>query len=170
MTDHVKAPRLTLDNGDPSLRDESVRAFIDAENAKAATLFAQIADSDDEREQLHRYSDTLLVVYRAAYIATKAMLEARSVQVTALRELNDKAQRSLSTAHRDLAASRTELQQQRSARAKPDDAAQSPVIINLGPRSKRVEHDDAGKIVRIVEEADEQSTRLRWENNQWVPA
>jgi hypothetical protein len=57
MTDYVEAPKVTLDNDDPTLRDDSVRAFLDAENAKPAALFAGIAEADDEREQTQRYSE-----------------------------------------------------------------------------------------------------------------
>ena len=127
VSNYAEAPHVTLDNDDPSLRDDSVRAFLHAENAKSTTLFAQIAETDDEREQMQRYSDSMLVVYRAGYLAAKAMLEARSLQVAALRELNDKAQRSLANARNDLAASRSELQRQRAATIKPEDAAPSSV-------------------------------------------
>jgi hypothetical protein len=122
MADYVEAPRVTLHNDDPTLRDESVRASIDAENHKAAALFSQIGETDDEREQMQRYSDALVVVYRAGYLATKAMLEARSVQVQKLLALNDEAHQSLDKARDDLAASRAELQRQRAARVKPRDA------------------------------------------------
>jgi hypothetical protein len=47
--------------------DDSVRAFLDAENEKAAALFAGIAETDDEREQTQRYSDALVVVYRTGF-------------------------------------------------------------------------------------------------------
>ncbi len=98
MTDYVEPPSITLDNDDPSLIDKSVRSFIDAENTKARSIFSKIARSSDEREQMQLYSDTMLVVYRAAYLATRALLDARSVQLGAMRELNEKAQRSLSKA------------------------------------------------------------------------
>lgn len=71
MTDYVEAPNVTLDNDDPTLRDESVRAFLDAENEKAAALFARIGETDDEREQMQHYSDALVVVYRAGFVATR---------------------------------------------------------------------------------------------------
>lgn len=41
---------MTLDNDDPTLRDADVLAFIEAENEKAAALFAGIAETDDERK------------------------------------------------------------------------------------------------------------------------
>ncbi len=118
--DYVEPPSITLeDNDDPNLIDTSVRAFIDAENTKARSIFSQIAASSDEREQTQLYSDTMLVVYRAAFLATRALLEARSVQLGAMRELNEKAQRSLSKAESDLAESRSQPQRQRSATIKP---------------------------------------------------
>jgi hypothetical protein len=95
MADYVEAPQVTLDNDDPTLRDDSARAFLDAENDKAAALFAQIGETDDEREQMLRYSDALIVVYRAGFLATRAMLAARSVQVQRLLDLNDEAHLSL---------------------------------------------------------------------------
>ena len=153
--DYVEPPSITLeDNDDPSLIDTSVRAFIDAENTKARSIFSQIAASSDEREQMQLYSDTMLVVYRAAFLATRALLEARSVQLGAMRELNEKAQRSLSKAEYDLAESRSQLQRQRSATIKPGNAS-APIVINVDaskPGSKRIEHDDAGRIVRIVDD------------------
>jgi hypothetical protein len=154
MSTYAEAPHVTLDNDDSTLGDDSVRAFLDAENDKAAAVFAQIGETDDEREQMQQYSDALVVVYRAGYLATKAMLEARSVQVTAVRELNDKAQRSLSKAHKELAASRSELQRQRAATIKPGDAA-APIVIHVEaskPGSRRVERDGAGNITRVVDE------------------
>ena len=101
------------------------------------------------------YSDTMLVVYRAAFLATRALLEARSVQLAALRALNEKAQRSLSKAERDLADSRSQLQRQRAATIKPGNAS-APIVINVDaskPGSKRVERDAAGQITRVVDEA-----------------
>jgi hypothetical protein len=131
MTDYVEAPHITLDNDGSTLRDESVRAFIEAENDKAAALFSQIGETDDEREQMQHYADALVVVYRAGYLAAKAMLEARSVQVQKLLALNDEAHQSLVKARDDLAASRAELQRQRAARVEPRDA-EAPIVINLG--------------------------------------
>ncbi|CAN5689970.1 hypothetical protein BH20ACT21_BH20ACT21_20560 [soil metagenome] len=149
--DYAEAPSVSISNSDPTLRDDSVRAFIDAENSKAATMFSRIADTDDEREQMQRYSDSLLIVYRAGYLATSAMLEARSVQLQKLLEHNDQAQRSLAKARNDLSASRSQLQRQ-PVEAKGKGA---PIVINVSaakPGSKRIEHDDAGRIVRIVED------------------
>ena len=154
--DYIKPPSITLDNNDPSVIDKSVRSFIDAENVKAATLFAQIADAKDEREQLQRYTDSMLVVYRAGYLAAEAMLEARSVQVAALRDYNEKAHRSLSKAHKDLASSRSQLQRQRAATVKPLDDVSAPIVIKVDaskPGSKRVERDSSGQITRVVDEA-----------------
>lgn len=71
---------------------------------------------------MQRYSDALVVVYRAGFLATRAILAARSVQVQKLLDLNDEAHRSLSKARDDLAASRSELQRQRprgSSRERP---------------------------------------------------
>ncbi|MGI8519135.1 MAG: hypothetical protein ACR2MC_00755 [Actinomycetota bacterium] len=50
--DYVEPPSITYDNDDTSLIDKSVRAFIDAENLKARSIFSQIAISSDEREQM----------------------------------------------------------------------------------------------------------------------
>jgi hypothetical protein len=161
MTDYVEAPHITLDNDGSTLRDESVRAFIEAENDKAAALFSQIGETDDEREQMQHYADALVVVYRAGYLAAKAMLEARSVQVQKLLDLNDEAHRSLVKARDDLAASRAELQRQRAARVEPRDAG-VPIVINVSaakPGSKRVERDHAGNIVRVVDESDDAMLR-----------
>lgn len=152
--DYVKPPSITFDNNDPSLIDKGVRSFIDAENLKARSIFSQIAGASDERDQMQLYSDTMLVVYRAGYLAVKALLDARWRQVAALSELNDKAQRSLANARNDLAASRSELQRQRSAAIKPGDAS-APIVIKVDaskPGSKRVERDEAGNITRVVDE------------------
>lgn len=116
MADYVEAPKVTLDNTDPKLHDGDVRAFIDAENDKAAAMFSQIARHRRRAEQMQRYSDALLVVYRAGFFATKAMLNARSVRVQELLDLNDETHQSLAKARDDFAASRSELQRQRSAR------------------------------------------------------
>jgi len=65
-----------------------------------------------------------------------------------MRELNEKAQRSLSKAERDLNDSRSQLQRQRSASIKPGNASAS-IVINVDaskPGSKRVERDAAGQI------------------------
>ena len=63
MTDYVEPPSITLDNDDPSLIDKSVRAFIDAENTQARSIFSKIARSSDEREQMQLYSDTSRAVH-----------------------------------------------------------------------------------------------------------
>jgi hypothetical protein len=100
MSDQIAAPKVTLDNDDPSLRDQEVRAFLDAETDKAAALFAQIGETSDEREQMQRYSDALVVVYPAGFLATRALLVARSMQVQKLLDLNDEAHQSLAKSTR----------------------------------------------------------------------
>lgn len=65
----------------PEADRQNVRAFLDAENPKAATLFAAI----DRLERRARADAALdrrkLVMDRAAQFATKALLEARYAQV-----------------------------------------------------------------------------------------
>ncbi len=160
MDDYVEAPCVTLDNDDPTLHDEEVRSFIDAENTKAATLFAQMAETSDEREQLQRYADALVIVYRAGYLATSALLGARTEQVRRLLAVNDDARRSLAKTRDDLVASRSQLQSQRAARVEPKDSG-APIVINVSagkPGSRRVERDQAGNVVRVVDEPDDEPT------------
>lgn len=111
---------------------------------------------------MQRYADALVVVYRGAYLATSALLGARSVQVRKLLDLNDEAHQALAKARDDLAASRAELQRQRAARVGPRDAG-APIVINVSaakPGSKRVERDETGNIVRVVDEPDESAHGL----------
>jgi hypothetical protein len=102
-------------------------------------------------------------VYRAGFIATKALLAARSVQVQKLLDLNDEAHQPLAKAHGDLAASRSELQRQKAARVEPSDAG-APIVINVSaakPGSKRVERDESGNIVRVVDESEDEARKAR---------
>ncbi|MGI8519136.1 MAG: hypothetical protein ACR2MC_00760 [Actinomycetota bacterium] len=73
----------------------------------------------------------MLVLYRAAYLATRALLDARTKQLGAM---HDKAQRSLSKAERDLNESRSQLQRQRGATIKPGNA-NAPIVINVDASS-----------------------------------
>lgn len=59
MTDYVEAPKVTLNNDDPSLIDKSVRTLIETENDKAISIFSQITAASEEREQTQLYSDTI---------------------------------------------------------------------------------------------------------------
>jgi hypothetical protein len=45
MSDHIEAPQVILDNDDPPLHEDNVRAFLDAENDAESDCIRRGSDS-----------------------------------------------------------------------------------------------------------------------------
>jgi hypothetical protein len=154
-----RPPSATFPASDPSINDRELRAYLDQQNDDAAALWSRIATTDDEREQMQLYSDALVIVYRAAFTVTNALLKAREQQLShALdvgQQVNDaltQARTALSTARDAAARARADLETQRvlDAHDKGDNA---PIVLNVTQAGvQRIERDDAGRVTRVVRE------------------
>jgi hypothetical protein len=152
-------PSATFPTSDPTINDSELRAYLDQQNADAAALWGKIAATDDERERVQLYSDAFVIVYRAAFTVTNALLMAREQQLRhALdsgQQVSDaltQARTALSKARDEAARARADLETQRvlDAHASGDNA---PIVVNVTQAGvQRIERDDAGRVTRVVRE------------------